>query len=41
MTPYRVQRRWEDRWVAIPDELMEPVEESWTVSTDHGETPDP
>ena len=41
VTPYRVQRRWEERWVAIPDELMEPVEEPWTVSTEHGETPEP
>lgn len=36
-----LQRRWEERWVAVPDELMEPVEEPWTISTEHGETPDP
>ena len=30
------QGTWQQRWVAVPDELMEPVEEPWTVSPEPG-----
>ena len=39
--PYGVKRIWQDRWVAVPDELMEPAEERWSISTEHGETLEP
>lgn len=38
--PYTVERRWEDRYVAVPQELLDECE-SMSICTEHGETPEP
>lgn len=39
--PEFVRRVWEDRWIGVPEDCLEPKQEPWSVSSDHGETYDP